>query len=103
VIRESVRVRITARSAEDSSTTSSMEGVSSGSEGTKRIAYGETPTEMGLATRRLRMSTGVMRPEARSATYMRPASLERTAEEGAEPRSMVSAISCVHVFTACRP
>ena len=93
VMRESVRVRMIARSAEASSATRSMAGLASGSEGAKRMAEGEAPTSTGLATRRLRISTGVTRPAARSATYMRPASLERMAEAGAEPRSMVSATS----------
>ena len=52
------------------------------------MAEGPAPTEMGLPTRRLRMSRGMMRPEARSATYISEASGVAMAVLGAEPRSM---------------
>ena len=52
------------------------------------MAEGEAPTEMGLPMRRFRMSTGMMRPAARSATYISEASGVAIAVAGAEPRTM---------------
>jgi len=83
-----VRVRITAMSSEDSSTTRSMGGLASGSVSVKRMAEGAAPTVVGRATRRLRMSTGMTRPATRSVTYMAEASSVMMALVGAEPRSM---------------
>ena len=103
VMRESVRVRMTARSEEDSSTTRSMGGCAPGSVGEKRMTEGKAPTVMGLPTRRLRTSRGMTRPAARSATYISAASGARMPLAGAKPRSMVSPSSWVQVLTAWRP
>ena len=83
-----MRVRMTARSPEDSFTTRSIVGRAEGSEVSKRMAAGVAPTLMGLSMRRLAMSTGMTRLAALSATYIRPESALMSASVGAEPRSM---------------
>src|SRR5271156_817603 len=88
VRRESVRVRMMARSPEDSFTTRSIVGRAEGSDVSKRIAAGVAPTLMGLSMRRLEMSTGMTRLAALSATYILPESALMRALVGAEPRSI---------------
>ena len=53
VRRLSVRVRMMARSPEDSLTTRSMVALAPDSEGSKRMAAGSAPTLMGRPRRRL--------------------------------------------------
>jgi len=87
-MRESVRVRMMARSPEDSLTTRSMAGRAAGSELSKRMVPGVAPTLMGLSMRRLEISTGTTRLAALSATYILKESRVMMALAGAEPRGM---------------